>query len=443
MASVHTPIAVETGRDIESPRFNSLADWLDWQEGLHFTAIDLGLGRVRRVAEKMGLLKPDFAVVSVAGTNGKGSSVTMLEMILGRSGYKTGKYTSPHLLRYNERICLDGKSVEDELICAAFDRVDRARGDVSLTYFEFGTLAALDIFQGAGVDIAILEVGLGGRLDAVNILDADACLVTSIHIDHENWLGSDRESIGAEKAGIFRPGTAAVCSDPNPPESIISHARAIGADLQLLGPDYQFTTNESNWSWHSGDSEYTGLERPSIYDECQTQNAAGVLKLLDTIKQRFPLNEDAITTTFQDFRLEGRFQVIPSVVPYVLDVAHNCESSTMLAENLRKLPATGTTHCILGMLRDKNHQPVFRALSSVVDSWHLVDLDSERAESAANLEKVLISFDSSADIQIQKNVVSALKYLEGHASPGDRIVITGSFLTVRDALLYLSPESNK
>ena len=441
MASVHTPAAIETSTVGESPRFNCLADWLGWQEGLHFTAIDLGLDRVRLVAEKMGLLTPGFAVISVAGTNGKGSSVTMLEMILHRSGYRTGKYTSPHLLRYNERICLSAKSVADELICAAFDRVDRAREDVSLTYFEFGTLAALDIFRRSGVEVAILEVGLGGRLDAVNILDADASLVTSIDIDHENWLGSDRESIGAEKAGIFRPGTAAVCSDPKPPQSIIAHARAIDADLKLLGPDYQYVINENSWNWQSAGREYTGLAKPSIYDDCQIQNAAGVLKLLDTIRNRFPASDDAITSTFQDFRLEGRFQVIPSIVPYILDVAHNCQSSGMLAENLRKLPSNGSTHCILGMLKDKNHQPVFRALNPVVDSWYLVDLDSERAEPATRLAKTLASADSSADLQVREDVVSALQFLETHARPGDRIVITGSFLTVRDALLYLSPES--
>ena len=222
-----------------SMRFTRLEDWLAWQEGLHFTSIELGLERCMTVAGRLGLLHPDYAVISVAGTNGKGSSVNMLRAILTHAGYATGSYTSPHLVRYNERICLNGVDVSDEMLCAAFERIDRVRGDISLTYFEFGTLAALDIFQRAGIDIAVLEVGLGGRLDAVNCLDADAALITTIELDHENWLGRDRETIAREKAGIMRSGSTAVCSDPEPPQSLLEHAASLGTNLRVPGRDFR------------------------------------------------------------------------------------------------------------------------------------------------------------------------------------------------------------
>lgn len=214
-------------------RFQTLTEWLEWQESLHFTAIDLGLDRCLSVAEKLELLAPRHTVISVAGTNGKGSSAKMLESILRASGYKTGCYTSPHLIRYNERVQINGEEVSDDKLCESFNRIDRARGNISLTYFEFGTLAALDIFQHAEVDVAILEVGLGGRLDAVNCVDADAALVTSIDIDHVDWLGSDRESIGREKAGIYRASAPAICSDSNPPKSLLKYAENLGASLFL------------------------------------------------------------------------------------------------------------------------------------------------------------------------------------------------------------------
>ncbi|NKB38309.1 MAG: bifunctional tetrahydrofolate synthase/dihydrofolate synthase [Gammaproteobacteria bacterium] len=437
MISVNTPVVVQKNQTDNLARFESLEDWLSWQEALHFTAIDLGLDRVRTVAERMGLLEPSFAVLSVAGTNGKGSSVTMLESILRRSGYRTGKYTSPHLIKYNERICVDGESVNDDLICSAFARIDNARKEISLTYFEFGTLAALDIFQRSKVDIAVLEVGLGGRLDAVNILDADAALVTSIDIDHENWLGSDRESIALEKAGIFRNNSPAVCSDPCPPDCIAEYANSIGTDLQLLGHDYHYSTNTDSWSWRSKSLVYNELVRPSLHDDCQMQNAAGVLKLFDMISEKFTVTEEAIKSGLQEFRLEGRFQIIPSVVPYILDVAHNAQSARMLANNLRKLATGGTTHCIVGMLKDKNHETIFKELSSIVDIWYIVDLDSERAEKAEKLMEKIVASVNVAKVRNYNSVKNTLDYLAGHAKAGERIVITGSFLTVRDALLYL------
>jgi dihydrofolate synthase/folylpolyglutamate synthase len=361
----------------------------------------------------------------------------MLELVLRRSGYRTGKYTSPHLINYNERICVDGENVNDELICSAFARVDKARDEISLTYFEFGTLAALDIFQRNEVDIAVLEVGLGGRLDAVNILDADAALVTSIDIDHENWLGSDRESIASEKAGIYRCNVPAVCSDPNPPDSLVNYAKSIGSELRLLNHDYHYSSTADSWNWQSHSVSYSDLVKPSVHDECQMQNAAGALMLLEMISEKFSITEEAIKSGLQDFRLEGRFQIIPSVVPYILDVAHNSQSARMLANNLNKLATEGTTHCIVGMLKDKNHETTFIELSSIVDAWYIVDLDSERAEKADNLMDKLSASVQAEKVRKHVDVSDALEYLASHAKAGDRIVITGSFLTVRDALLYL------
>ena len=435
MASVSPTITFDS---LSDARFSRLDDWLAWQEGLHFTAIDLGLDRCRQVAEKMGLLQFDFKVISVAGTNGKGSSVTMLDMILRRSGYATGKYTSPHLLRYNERVCVNGEEAQSELLCQSFDRIDKARGDTSLTYFEFGTLAALDIFQQSNVDIVIMEVGLGGRLDAVNILDADLALVTSLDIDHERWLGSDRESVAREKAGIFRKGKPAVCSDPNPPSSIIDHAKKIGTTLELLHEDYQYEIDGEHWNWQSESREYRDLAVPGPVDTYQVQNAAGVLKLLQHLGDDFPVTDEAIATSMQDFHLNGRFQHIPGEVSYVLDVAHNRQAASMLIDNLEKLPPAASTHCVVGMLKDKNHENVFRELTQVVDNWYLSELDSDRAAQAEDLNKTLSSLQSEGAVSsVFATVFEALDAASSRAKAGDRIVITGSFLTVKAGLVWL------
>ncbi len=437
MGTVNTILAGNNEIGVQTPRFQLLEEWLAWQEGLHFTAIDLGLDRCCEVAERMGLLDSDFAVLSVAGTNGKGSSVTMLDMILRQSGYKTGVYTSPHLIRYNERICIEGHEVSDAILCSAFERIDQARRDVSLTYFEFGTLAALEVFHQAGVQIAIMEVGLGGRLDAVNILAADATLVTSIDIDHENWLGHDRNSVGREKAGIFRKDKAAVCSDPEPPASVTDYAREIGAKLKLMGKDYSYEVTGDTWNWQSGSSEYHALAKPSANNLCQIQNAAGVLMLLKTISERYPVSNEAVAMTMIDFRLNGRFQIVPAEVPYVLDVAHNRQAAQLLVRNLKKLPETGLTHCIIGMLKDKNHELIFRELGNIVDSWYVVGLDSERAIKPGVLAEKLRQSINPQHMYEFKDINNALGMASGHAKAGDRIVITGSFLTVRAAMLWL------
>ena len=418
------------------PRFKRLEQWLKWQEGLHFTAIELGLERCRRVAANLGLLRPAHSVISVAGTNGKGSSVVLLDEILRAAGYRTGRYTSPHLLCYSERICVNGQEIGADELCAAFERIDRARAGISLTYFEFGTLAALALFRAHQVEIALLEVGLGGRLDAVNVLDADAALITSIDLDHQQWLGDNRERIAREKAGILRNGAPAVCSDPNPPQAILDCAGALGAPLSLPGRDYFYAINGDHWDWRSAAMELTGLPRPLRYSDFQVQNAAGVLMLLDKIRPAYPVDRAAVQAGINRFRLNGRLQIIPGEVQKVLDVAHNPQAARALAENLRLIPCVGKTHILIGMLKDKDHQGVLKPLHAVADSWNIVSLAGQRGTPAPALMAELKSLGVSQPVRAFAAVKPALARLSRAARPGDRIVITGSFITVGEALRH-------
>ncbi len=419
-------------------RFKTLNKWLKWQEGLHFTAIELGLERCRRVANNMGLLNSSYNVISVAGTNGKGSSIALLDCILRNAGYKVGRYTSPHLLRYNERICINGEQVTDTELCESFDRIDRARGDISLTYFEFGTLAALDLFRQHDVQLAILEVGLGGRLDAVNILDADVSLITSIDIDHQEWLGNDRESIAREKAGIFRNLSPAICSDPNPPKSLLDCSKALGTPISLLGRDYQFSYSDTSWTWRSKDMCLEGLPRPMKYCNFQIQNASGVLMVLANIQDEYPVSIENIKHALGSFRLSGRFQIIPGDIPKILDVAHNRESIKALVENLKMVSCQGKTHIILGMLKGKEHRQVIKELEVVADSWHFVSIPHERGIEAKKLASEFRAINKSKDVSEYSSMREALDKIRKLSMPDDRIVITGSFYTVGAAIQYLN-----
>jgi dihydrofolate synthase/folylpolyglutamate synthase len=418
-------------------RFNTLQEWLTWQEELHFTSIELGLDRCMAVANRMGLLQPDYTVISVAGTNGKGSSVNMLKNILINAGHNTGSYTSPHLIRYNERICLNDVEVTDEMLCASFDRIDRARGDISLTYFEFGTLAALDIFRHAGIDIAILEVGLGGRLDAVNCVDANVALITAIDLDHESWLGPDRESIGREKAGIMRSNAPAICSDPNPPATLFDHAKELDTQFYIPGRDYRHKITGDTWQWQWGSIKYSGLPRPSLYNPEQMANAAGVLMALTTISDRFPVTVEAVRKGLQEFNLNGRFQIVPDKAQLILDVAHNRQSAALLVQNLKGLPVQGNTHIIIGMLKDKNHHAIFQEISQVADFWHIVTLDGPRGSDSHTLSEELAAMGSNKNINCYNSVADAVNSVREIVEPQDRIVITGSFLTVGAAIIHL------
>jgi len=421
----------------ETMRFNCLHEWLEWQEELHFTAIELGLDRCNEVAENMGLLKPNFTVISVAGTNGKGSSVAMLNSILSNSGYKTGCYTSPHLIRYNERIKLDEVEVTDEMLCESFSRIDHARGDVSLTYFEFGTLAALDIFHHADIDIALLEVGLGGRLDAVNCLDADVALITSIDLDHMQWLGLDRETIAREKAGIFRSNKPAICSDPHPPETVLQYAEEIGTTLYIPGRDFNYQLSDDNWSWQWGSVVHEKLPHPSQYNSCQVQNAAGVLMVLNVLDSRMPVAVGAIEKGLKNFSLAGRFQMLSEGTQTILDVAHNNQSAKTLVHNLKQFPNSGKTHIIIGMLKDKDRNSVLGELIEIADYWHTVTISNPRGSDSETIKNELLELGVNVPISENDTVADAFHKLKDETGIHDRIVVTGSFLTVGDAIKHL------
>ena len=424
--------------DLSTARYHTLHDWLQWQENVHFSAIEMGLERCGEVADNLGLLHPNFIVVSVAGTNGKGSSVAMLDTILRHANYHTGSYTSPHLIRYNERIKLNGMEVSGELLCESFNRIDQARGDISLTYFEFGTLAALDIFHRAGVDVALLEVGLGGRLDAVNCVDADVALISSIDLDHMQWLGRDREAIAYEKAGILRQGNAAICSDPHPPKAVLEYAETIGAPLYIPARDYHYRLFGDHWSWQWKEAlSYDHLPCPDPYNRCQIQNAAGVLMALQALRTRLPTTEAAVKKGLRDFKLNGRFQVLTGNVQTVLDVAHNAQAARMLAHNLEQFPISGKTHMIVGMLKDKDQKGVFGELLDVTDTWHTVNTGGTRGSDSTALAKELLALGVAQPITSYASVGEALAALKGAIDKHDRIVIAGSFLSVGDAIQYL------
>lgn len=421
-------------------RFGTLAEWLAWQERLHFPAIELGLERCQTVAGRLGILPPGFAVLTIAGTNGKGSSAAMLDIALRKAGYHVGTYTSPHLMRYNERICVDGAEIPDAVLCRVFEQVDRARDGISLTYFEFGTLAAIRIFREMNVEVAIMEVGLGGRLDAVNLLDADAALITTIDLDHERWLGYDRESIGREKAGVFRGGRPAVCADPQPPSSVIQAAQAIGAGYYQLGRDYFYSMSGDTWNWHSTEGRTLhGLPNPNRYNERQLQNAAGVVMALTVIAGRFPVSPEVIRASLGEFRLPGRFQIVPGRVPTILDVAHNRQAAETLAVNLVRLPCAGKTHLVIGMLKDKNHRAFVETLSRSADCWYAATLHDERGATCSQLAAVIRNSARGVVALEFDQATEAVEAALASAAPGDRVVVTGSFLTVSAALRRLNP----
>jgi len=410
-------------------RFTSLNEWLAWQERLHSAEIDLGLERVSRVLHAMGLGKTPFKVITVAGTNGKGSSVAMLESVLIAAGYRTGAYYSPHLIRYNERVRIDGQEVSDQLLCRAFDHVDTARAQIPLTYFEFGTLAALQIFFAAELDVVVLEVGLGGRLDAVNIMDCDAALITGIGLDHREWLGDDRERIGYEKAGIMRPSRPAVCSDPTPPLSLSAHAADLGAPLACLGRDYGYTVQGDNWSWRGASRRRTALPWPALRGGIQLQNAAGVLMTLEQLCADLPVTQGQIRDGLLSVSLGGRLQVLPGTPTRILDVAHNPHAAAELVKALESMPCHGQTHAVFAMLKDKDIAGVAREMSNAVDVWHAASLAVGRGASSGQLAALLGEGGGRA---VHEYADPQAAYAAAHRAcdAGDRIVVFGSFYTV-------------
>jgi dihydrofolate synthase / folylpolyglutamate synthase len=421
-------------------RFDSLADWLAWQETLHPNAIDLGLVRLQRTLDNLGWRRPTCPVITVAGTNGKGSCVALTARILGEAGYRVGTFTSPHLLRYNERIAIDGVEVSDEALIAAFERIDAARGEDTLTFFEFNAAAALLVLGDAHPDAVVLEVGLGGRLDAVNVVDADVALVTSIDLDHCDWLGHDRETIGREKAGIFRAGRPAIFGSRDMPASIREVAQQVGAELQQLGHDFDWLRSAERWTWRGRTAEQRDLPAPALHGEIQYDNAAAVLAALEALQSRLPVPRSAIERGLQTVTLPGRFQVVkqssPRPIEWILDVAHNPAAAHTLAAQLAARKGGGRTIAVCGVLSDKDVEGIVGELRSSFDAWVIVGLQGARALPpevlAARVRKVGANIEAVA-----ADVVAGCLAAEALAQAGDRIVVFGSFLTVGPALGWL------
>ena len=414
-------------------RFDTLAEWLAWQETVHPIEMDLGLARARLVHEALGAAgAPPFPIVTVAGTNGKGSTVAFAQALLTAEGGRTGTYTSPHLVDYNERIRIDGEPVSDAAIMTAFDRIDRARGGVTLTYFEFGTLAAIEVFRRAAVDAAVLEVGIGGRLDAVNLFDADAAVITPIDIDHVRWLGPDRESIGREKAGILRPGRPAVIADREPPESLVAEAERIGAPCLLLGRDFDAVPAADGWRWQVPEGGLEGLPAPPLSGRFQLDNAAAALTALDAIG-RLP-GAAAVRRGIASTRLAGRFQVLPGEVPIVLDIAHNPHAARSLATTLRASRTPGREIAVAGLLEDKDAAGVVEATADVFDRWYVAQPAGARGGSAEGLARTVRGRVRGTLVEVCDDVPGALDRARGAARRGDRIVVFGSCYTVGEVL---------
>lgn len=420
-------------------RYTTLHDWLTWQESLHPNAIDLGLDRVREVAARMDLLSPSFAIITVGGTNGKGSSVAMAAAILRAAGYRVGAYSSPHLFRYNERVSVDGIEVDDATLVNSFARVDAARGATSLTYFEFGTLAALDIFSRAALDVVVLEVGLGGRLDAVNVWDADVSLVSSVALDHMDWLGPDRESIAFEKAGIYRAARPALFGEADVPQRLHAHAQHIGAPLLCYGVDFGVRVTPNGWTWWGPGGERHALVMPALRGAHQLQNAAGVLMALASLQTRLPITTAHIRAGLGQVRLPGRFEVAPGPVNVIFDVAHNPHGAHALAQTLRSQHCTGRTLAVCGMLGDKNIVATLAELAPVVDVWWVAPLATARSASAEQIADAARQVATSKPVTVFADIATALDRARGEARPGDRIVVFGSFYTVAAALHNPTP----
>ncbi len=393
----------------------------------------MGLERVAAVRDRLSL-RPAFPVILVGGTNGKGSTCAVLESIYHRAGYEVGLYTSPHLIAYNERVRVGTREVRDEELVEAFERIDCARGDISLTYFEFGTLAAQLIFCSRKVELAILEVGLGGRLDAVNIFEPACSVVVSVDIDHIDYLGGDRESIGREKAGIFRSGVAAVCADEDPPASLVAHARAVGADLHLIGRDFGHSRADSGWHFWSSAGKKSGLPFPALTGARQLDNAAAALECVRILQPTVPVDMGALRNGLINAYCPGRFQVLPGKPEVVFDVAHNAAAARALSESLRQKPCSGRTLAVFAVLRDKQIDEITSALVDQVDRWFVCELPVARAASAATIRDILLQQAASVKVDVHDSVASGFAAAREAARESDRILLFGSFYTVSQAL---------
>jgi dihydrofolate synthase / folylpolyglutamate synthase len=411
---------------------NDLASWLAYIEQQHPQTIALGLERVERVRDAMGLA-PAVPIITVAGTNGKGSTCAILEGILTAAGYRVGLYTSPHLLRYNERVRIEKREADDAALVSAFARVEAARtekaGNTRLTYFEFGTLAAVDLFLRSAVDVLVLEVGMGGRLDAVNAFDADCAVVTSIGLDHMDYLGATREAIGYEKAGIFRADKPAVLADPAPPASVLARAQAIGARLLRIGQEFGCKAEPGQWLFWGPAGTKSGLAYPALRGRIQLLNASAALAALDALQQRLPVSRQHLRRGLAEVGLPGRFQLLPGSPAVVLDVGHNPHAAAALADNLSDMGPYSRTWAVFGMLRDKDIAGVVRLLTGHMDRWLVCTLPPPRGARASDLAQALRQAGVDA-VREFENPAAAYAAARGEAAEGDRIIVFGSFHTV-------------
>ena len=413
-------------------RFDTLAEWLAWQQVAHPVAIDPGLDRVGEVWRRLALARPR-TVLSVGGTNGKGSVSAYLDAMLRAAGHDVGLFTSPHLVRYNERIRIGGREVTDAAIASAFARIDEARGDVSLTFFEWNTLAALVLFARERVDAAVLEVGMGGRLDAVNLADADVAAVVSIGFDHREWLGDSLEAIGVEKAGIFRPGRPAIFGAREMPQSIARAAQACGAHLRRFGRDFDYVERADGWDYVGVGSRRRELPLPALEGAAQLANAATALAVLEGAEPAVFVPDEAVRVGLREVRLPGRFQVIAGDPEWILDVAHNPDAARVLAASLAARPARGRTIAVCGILGDKDVEAIVRPLARAVSAWIAVALPGPRALAASELAQRIASV-TGGSVAAAGSVAEGLSNAQQSAAPGDRILAFGSFLTVGPAL---------
>ena len=424
----------------------SLSDWLAHCEALHPVAIDMGLDRVRQVWQRMACPLPVSTVVfTVGGTNGKGSTCKYLEQTLLHAGYRVGMYTSPHLLHFNERVSIQGAAVEEAFLCAGFAAVEAARtaGEtVSLSYFECVTLAALHCYAHANLDAVVLEVGLGGRLDAVNIIDADCSIITSIDLDHQAYLGDTREKIGLEKAHIYRPARPAICADPAPPQSLLDHAASIGADLWRMGKDFNYAGDRQQWNWAGRGVRRSALAYPALRGANQLLNASGALAALAAMNHRLPVNASAVRQGLMHASIAGRFQIIPGQPPVILDVAHNPHAAAVLAQNLDAMGYHPTTHAVFAALADKDITAVVAAIKNRIDEWHLVPLEGARALPIADLAAIVHAAGVSLkQIHCYDSVSAAYDHAVSLCKVNaneqtDRVVVFGSFMTVAAVMTY-------
>ncbi len=433
---MHIPMAIA-----HPPVGSTLNTWLQYLETLHPNAIDMGLDRIREVSERLSIQSNAVKIV-VGGTNGKGSTCAMLESVLLAAGYRVGLYTSPHLITFNERARVNGDIVSDATLIDHFEQVEAARNGISLTYFEFTTLAVLQLFAKSNLNAMVLEVGLGGRLDAVNIVDADCSIITSVDIDHVDWLGDTREKIGFEKAHIFRTGRPAIVSDPSPPQSLLDYAEKIGADLRLFGRDFNYSGDRQQWAFGGREQRRNALAYPALRGANQLLNASAALAALEAVRDRLAVPQQAVRQGLLQASLPGRFQILPGQPTIIMDVAHNPHAAAVLEKNLGNMGFHPYTYAVFSMLSDKDIESVVRHMAPRIDHWYCAALPGPRGLSSDAIQTKVKSILTDPETQAPKDVdvsgfecvKDAFEAARNKCNPDDRIVVFGSFLTVAEAL---------